>query len=194
MISRRRILMNIKTFLILSITIFTTANAQPADTAYVFYVEMVAKNPNLLYPHDSIPDSSFKHPDTLISYPVRFSSVKDSVFVGTWKGVKSSTSAGIIHYTIINMMAGGYFSLWYNTVPYQAELTMYGSGVPIIFRERGHLISSSVKTRGPIHSPQQGFGIKPGIKGEISVDGRILKTFHKSPLVSKKCRNFLLCF
>jgi hypothetical protein len=186
--------MNIKTFFILSFAVFVTANAQPADTDYVFWVEMVAKNPNVLYPHDSIPDSNYKHLDTLKSYTVRFSSAKDSVFVGTWKGVKSSTSAGIIHYNIINMMAGGYFALWYNTVPYQAELTMYGSGVPIVFSERGYLISSSVKTRHPFHSPQSGIGANPKFNVEISADGRVLKAFYKKPLVSKKCRKYLLCF
>jgi hypothetical protein len=155
---------------------------------------MVAKDPHVLYPHDSIPDNSYKHPDTLTSYTVRFSSAKDSVFVGAWIGVKTSTSAGIIRYNIINMMAGGYFALWYNTVPCQAELTMYGSGVPIIFSERGPLISSNVKIRYPFRPAQKGFGINPEINLKISVTGRVLKTFPKRPLVSKKCSNFLLCF
>jgi hypothetical protein len=186
--------MNIKSFFILSFAFFVTANAQPADTAYAFWVEMAAYNPPVQYPLDTIPDSCYKHPDSLDSYSVRFSSEKDTVFIGIWKGVKSSTSAGKIHYNFINGAAGGRFVLRYTTVPYQAELTIYGSGVPVIFSERGYLISSSVKTRHPFHSPQPSIGINPKTTVEISLNGRVLETFHKKPLVSKKCSKYLLCF
>jgi len=36
--------MHIKTLFFLSFAVFVTANAQPADSAYVFWVEMVAKD------------------------------------------------------------------------------------------------------------------------------------------------------
>ena len=186
--------MNIKIFFILSFAVFVAANAQPADTAYVFYVEMVA-HPHVQFPRDTIPDSSYKQADSLKTYAVRFSSDKDSVFInnGNLIGVKSSTSANKIQYDL-KVFAGGRFVLWYNTVPYQAELTIYGSGVPIIISERGPLISSSVRATHPFHSPQSGIGVNSEIKVEISADGRVIRAFHTKSLVSKKCSRYLLCF
>ena len=111
--------MKINPFFILSCAVFVTANGQPVDNAYIFYVEKVA-HPQVQFPCDTIPDSSYKQVDSLKTYAVRFSSDKDSVFIDNWIGVKSSTSAIKIQYDFINGFAGGRFVLWYDTVPYQA--------------------------------------------------------------------------
>lgn len=185
---------NSKAFFTIIFAAFVSSYSQPADTAYVFNVEKVANHPPVGFPRDTIPDTCYKLADTIKSYKVRFSFLRDSAFIydGTYTlpCTKSSMSADKIQYD----WGGGRFEVWYTTVPYQAEFTRYGSGVPIIISERGPLIPSSTKVKYRCHSPQKIFAGNSEIISAVSVNGRIIKRFHRKPLVEKKSRKYRLCF
>ena len=42
-------------------------------------------------------------------------------------------------YSLEDLPAGGRFIIWENMIPQRAEYTVYGSGLPIVWSERGTL-------------------------------------------------------
>lgn len=67
------------------------------------------------------------------------------------RGKRTSTTDEQVWYELTNAFAGGRFVVWRSADGWQAELTLYGSGRPIIFSERGALVrdtslSSSLAT------------------------------------------------
>lgn len=187
-------MLNSRAFFTIMFATIVSAHGQPADTTYVFTVEKVADHPRVVFPFDTIPDTCYKQADTIKSYKVRFSSIKDSVFINdgtyTYTGATSSVSADKIQYDL----TAGRFVVWYTTIPYQAEFTKYGSGVPIIFSERGPLISTSTRVKYRCHSLLKIAAGNAGIKSTVAVNGRVLKKSHRKLLAEKKVRNYKLCF
>lgn len=78
------------------------------------------------------------------SYPVSFAAdgntvtvTGDSAMVGTWDQQAGDTR----HYNLTEgVFAGGRFDVWSGDTTINAELTIYGSGVPVISSERGTLV------------------------------------------------------
>jgi hypothetical protein len=65
------------------------------------------------------------------------------VSIGTapWLGELSAGASSTLHYELTKgTFAGGRFLVWVTPSGLEAELTIYGSGVPIISSERGRLI------------------------------------------------------
>ena len=81
------------------------------------------------------PDSSGR------SYCVRFYSGKDSVSLkgDSVIGVLDTIRNDSLIYAIVNLFAGGRFIAWPDTAPSRAEYTVYGSGLPVVWSERGTL-------------------------------------------------------
>lgn len=173
---------------------FISAYGQLADTAYVFTVEKVADHPPVVFPRDTIPDTCYKQADTIKSYKVRFSSIMDSVFINdgtyTFTGARSSTSADKIQYDL----TAGRFVVWYTTVPSRAEFTVYGSGVPIIFSERGTLDAAITGVNYHCHSVQKMNAGNTVINFSVSINGRTVKKSHRKLVAEKKVRKYKLCF
>ena len=62
---------------------------------------------------------------------------------GNIRGVKADSKNDSLRFynLTIGVFAGGRFQVWSNKTGFEAELTLYGSGLPIILSERGNLIS-----------------------------------------------------
>jgi hypothetical protein len=114
------------------------------STSYYFYVTKIADHPSVGSPLDSLREDQYIIDSTHSYYDVRFSLQKDTAFVkhDSLICVKVFESADMRKYNIVNAFAGGRFWVWLRAVPLQAELTIYGSGVPIIKSERGILLPS----------------------------------------------------
>jgi hypothetical protein len=65
----------------------------------------------------------------------------DLVTIGeSTEGNLTSSATDIIHYNLdAGTFAGGRFLVWIDDDCFQAELTIYGSGVPVVSSERGRL-------------------------------------------------------
>ena len=115
-----------------------------SSNMYTFQIAMVAVNPKVNLPTDSIPASRYQADTGRRSYSVRFSRGLDSVFIQNDSiiGIKYLDTLNFRKYNITNLFAGGRFIVWTNTQPQTAEYTVYGSGVPIIKSERGTMISA----------------------------------------------------
>jgi hypothetical protein len=112
------------------------------STSYNFYITKIADHPSVGSPLDSLSEDQYVIDTTHNYYDVRLPLQKDTAFVkhDSLICVKTFENADIRKYNIVNAFAGGRFWVWLKTVPLQAELTIYGSGVPIIKSERGILL------------------------------------------------------
>jgi hypothetical protein len=97
---------------------------------------------NVQFPSDEINEGSYQPVDDGASYVVAVSggwelvSVGDTPFLGELTG----SSIGKLTYDLTTgTFAGGRFVVWSGVSGLQAELTIYGSGLPIISSERGVL-------------------------------------------------------
>jgi hypothetical protein len=65
----------------------------------------------------------------------------DQVTIGeSTEGNLTSSASDLVHYDLgAGTFAGGRFLVWIDDDCFQAELTIYGSGVPVVSSERGRL-------------------------------------------------------
>lgn len=97
----------------------------------------------------NVPNAPFAESDYMPlpqnkTYPVMFAVdgntvtvTGDSAMVGTWDQQAGDTR----HYNLTEgVFAGGRFDVWSGDTTINAELTIYGSGVPVISSERGTLV------------------------------------------------------
>jgi hypothetical protein len=113
------------------------------EGSYVFYVDRIAEHPNVQFPMDTLTEDQYSLIVNGKIYEVKFSADGEKVYINndsltgslnTETGLKKSYSL------IKGVFAGGRFVVWHKAQPANAELTIYGSGVPIIVSERGRLI------------------------------------------------------
>jgi hypothetical protein len=58
-----------------------------------------------------------------------------------WEGEFRESASGQLHYELTaGATAGGRFLIWSTPAGLEAEITLYGSGVPIALSERGRLV------------------------------------------------------
>ena len=103
------------------------------------------------HPHAGLPQDKLEEPDYTkvadgTSYDILFSGDGRTVRIimdsKTVEGVLASDGAGVRMYELgKGLFAGGRFVVWAVNTGYEAELTIYGSGEPIIQSERGALAS-----------------------------------------------------
>lgn len=113
--------------------------------SFVFTVDRVASGPSVQFPHDSLDDSDYTATDEVIQYQVNFSENGLNVTIisasnDTVSGVRNDDEKNYKYYQINKgLFAGGRFIVWSENDRFEAEYTIYGSGVPIIRSERGRL-------------------------------------------------------
>jgi hypothetical protein len=118
---------------------------------YVFTITDTCKRPiKAGFPYDTLaldnylPDSSGRY------YCVEFSPAQDTVCIRADSvigiiitdsviGVLDTVTAEYREYFVETHGTGGRFIIWINTDPMRAEYTIYGSGLPIVWSERGIL-------------------------------------------------------
>lgn len=96
------------------------------------------------YPTSDLPESDFRPSTASTRYPMLFSTSAAIVSLGdslAIKGSLASETAGRATYTLNEgLFAGGRLVIWQAGAELQGELTIYGSGVPIIKSERGTVV------------------------------------------------------
>jgi hypothetical protein len=104
----------------------------------IFRVTHRADHPPVFLPSSPIPDSAYKPIDHDSTYMIRFSANYDTVFIdSTLIGVAEQEIADTIRYTVDSGRAR--FIVIQEETVLKAKLTIYGSGVPVIFSDRGVL-------------------------------------------------------
>jgi hypothetical protein len=96
-------------------------------------------------PTDPLAEESY-HATTAHDYSVTVSEDVSRVSIGAepWIGELTSDDASTLIFNLTDgTFAGGRFVVWSEAQGLQAELTLYGSGVPITQSERGTLVPNS---------------------------------------------------
>lgn len=107
-------------------------------------VNAISEYPNVQLPTDQLNESDYKAIDYESEYAVSFSKDLQTISI-----MRDSISGLIIEdmelykaYDLNSgLFAGGRFIVWITDGKFEAEFTVYGSGVPIIMSERGILVS-----------------------------------------------------
>jgi hypothetical protein len=109
---------------------------------YDVIVERVANNPDVQFPTDLVREDQYEILHELKSYDITFSEDGEEIHIepDSIHGHKASNEVdGMTFKLDMGTFAGGQFLVWGNEERVEAELTIYGSGVPIVRSERGYL-------------------------------------------------------
>ena len=113
---------------------------------YTFQVTRIAEHPAVQFPTDTLRADQYTIDSSGKKYEVLFFSDgnKISILSDSIVGQISYKSSQLIEYDLIQgLSAGGRFIAWSDGLVVKAELTVYGSGVPIKISERGNLIKKT---------------------------------------------------
>lgn len=95
-------------------------------------------------PSDPLSESDYKALPQNKSYAVSFAVDGNTVTITgetTMMGTWNQQAGGTRRFDLTSgVFAGGRFDVWSGDTAFNAELTMYGSGVPIVSSERGTLV------------------------------------------------------
>jgi len=99
---------------------------------------------SVMYPTDELAESDFRPSPSPIKYSMIFSAQATAVSIGdspTMKGtLASQTDQRVMYWLKEGLFAGGRLVIWQAGQELQGELTIYGSGVPIVKSERGKVV------------------------------------------------------
>lgn len=117
--------------------------------SYTLQVDRVANHPDVQSPNESLQESDYEETDQGNQYDVRFSENAHTVTVRgnpvaedtvVMTGLLEADTEDSRQYGIEEgLFAGGRFKVWVADNHFEAELTVYGSGIPILRSERGRL-------------------------------------------------------
>jgi hypothetical protein len=109
---------------------------------FILKVDRISLAPGVQYPRDSLQESDYSESNEGIQHEVTFSENGQIVSInpGSVSGGKTNDGQKSKLYKLTeNLFAGGRFIVWINNKDFEAEYTVYGSGIPIISSERGKL-------------------------------------------------------
>ncbi len=107
---------------------------------FIMVVDRIAESPDVQLPSDRLEEKDYSPYSGEKKYNAVFSADgrKVSLSPGPIGGVKKETGDGVVEYELNDsLFAGGRFVVWINNDKFEAELTIYGSGVPITFERTG---------------------------------------------------------
>jgi len=113
---------------------------------YTFQVTRISEHPAVQFPTDTITENQYNIDSSGKEYEILFSSEGNQISIQSDSiiGQISYQSSQLIKYDLVQgLFAGGRFIAWFDGLTVKAEMTVYGSGVPIILSERGKLIKKS---------------------------------------------------
>jgi hypothetical protein len=119
------------------------------ENTFILTIDRVANGPDVQFPGDSLRDSDFTATDEDIHYEVTFSEngriiTIETIVKDTVGGERVNDGEASKRYALDEgLFAGGRFIVWISNGSFEAEYTVYGSGVPIIRSERGKLTSNA---------------------------------------------------
>jgi hypothetical protein len=111
------------------------------DGEWIFIVDREAVRGKDTLPSYQFAETDFEPVSPGRTYPVVPSDQGTRLSIGSsgLVGARSDTTANRIVFTL-TQWAGGRFVIWSGDRSLQAEMTIYGSGVPIVTSERGRLV------------------------------------------------------
>jgi len=110
---------------------------------YILKVDRVIKHmPDVQFPGDNLQESDYTITTEHIQYDVKFSENGEIVTIeeGSFRGeIMNKDDKSMLYNLVEGVFAGGRFVVWKNNEGFEGELTIYGSGVPIVRSDRGKL-------------------------------------------------------
>ena len=120
--------------------------------SYTLEVDRIANNPDVQSPFERLEETDYEKTDQGNTYDVHFSENGETVTIaGEPIAAETIVMTGDIEtdaedfrgYGIEEgLLAGGRFNVWIADDHFEAELTIYGAGIPIIRSERGRLVAA----------------------------------------------------
>lgn len=109
---------------------------------FLLAVNRISERPNVQYPSDQLNDDDYEFINQGMEYEIYFS--KDlqtiSIMKDSISGTMMESTEEYKKYDLDNgLFAGGRFVVWISNNQFEAEYTIYGSGIPILRSERGVL-------------------------------------------------------
>jgi hypothetical protein len=118
------------------------------ENSFILQIDRVASGQHVQFPHDTLQESDYTETNEDIQYEITFLEnarivTIESTGTGSVSGERSNDGETSKRYELNEgLFAGGRFLIWISNDHFEAEYTLYGSGVPIIRSERGRLISN----------------------------------------------------
>ena len=112
---------------------------------FVLEVDRIADHPNVQSPFDELDENDYASIDNGNQYFVSFSDDIQTITLlpDSVSGLMEKDTNVLKQYNLDDgLFAGGRFVVWIDDDGFEAEYTIYGSGVPIIQSERGGLTLS----------------------------------------------------
>ena len=110
---------------------------------FVLEVDRISEMPNVQFPMDDLQESDYEEINESTQYNVTFSEDGQMVTIepSSIRGQKTNDGDESKLYELDEgVFAGGRFVVWINNDSFEVELTIYGSGIPIVISERGYLV------------------------------------------------------
>ena len=108
--------------------------------SFVFIVDRSVDHPDVQYPRDELQESDYKQLNDGPRYDVEFSADMQTVTLmpGGYVGELEEDDELLKQYNLVDgAFIAGRFNIWIESGHFEAELTEYGSGIPIIRSQRG---------------------------------------------------------
>ncbi len=109
---------------------------------YILRIDRVLDHPNVQFPADDLTDRDYTSIQEDIQYDIAFSENGQTIVIepGAIHGTKTTGVGNSLRYELDEgLFAGGRFVIWTENDDFKGEITIYGSGVPIIKSLRGIL-------------------------------------------------------
>ena len=106
-------------------------------------VVRISDVPDVQFPIDDLQESDYEETNESRQYSLSISEDGRMVMIepGCIRGQRATDGVESRLYELeVGLVAGGRFVVWINNDRFEAELTIYGSGVPIVRSERGYLV------------------------------------------------------
>jgi len=118
-------------------------------TTRVLKVDRICKHPRVGYPHNELQEFHYTKDTQGISYAIKFSADGTAVTVVMEKPIEGTLVSDIDGKRIYSLKAftGGRLILEPAGTSHEAELTIYGSGVPIISSVRGKVFKNELSNK-----------------------------------------------
>lgn len=116
---------------------------------YTLNVGRVSNFPNVKLPSNNLEESDYVPMEKTTQYQISFRENEKIVEIrpNFVRGKKRSAEGFLVYELNEGLFAGGRLIIWKSDKAYEAEYTVYGTGVPVIKSERGKL-EQTVKTEG----------------------------------------------
>ena len=113
---------------------------------FVFHVNRRADHPDVQLPFEELQETDYITTNNGRQYRVNFSENIETIIIipDSISGTLEKDTDELKQYALKEgLFAGGRFIVWIANNRFEAEYTIYGSGVPIIQSERGYLESAN---------------------------------------------------